>query len=216
MALRALASVLSVALMASAPAGAATYLLDNGRQHIGDGLFAPWSADGKRLSQPTIGSKYAVAFCLTKPSRLQVVMAQVLGIEEAKAEGEWISVPLSLGLALPYVLAKENCCGAALALRPLVKDGLGAPIALSRLRPEHNHRGFRSAWSPRLADGPYLLTIESQPIPWTVPGDLDDLEFIGLGVATKEPAAAVLPMGRALIYRHRVPLDAIPPSPCPP
>lgn len=215
MALRALASLLFVALLGAAQAGATTYLLDNGRQHIGDGLFAPWSADGKRLHQPTQGPKYAMAFCLTRPSRLQVVIAQVLGIEEGNSEGRWASVPLSFGLTLPYALVREDCCGANLALRPLAKDGLGEPIALGRLRPKHNHSGFRSAWTPQLAGGPYLLTVETRPIPWTVPGDLDDIEFIGLGVATEE-SAVVLPMGRALIYRQRVPLDAIPPLPCPP
>jgi hypothetical protein len=210
------ALTLAAALLLTAPAQADTYLLDNARHHIGDGLFAPWSADAKRLKLQSMGAKYAIAFCLTKPSRLQVVMAQVLGVEQTEAGARWLTVPLSMGASLPYVVARESCCGAQVALRPLTEEGLEAPVELGRLRPKHNHQGFSSDWTSLLAGGPYILTIESQPVPHTVPGDLDDIEFIGLGVATEEDEAAVWPMGRALIYRQRVPLDAIPPLPCPP
>ncbi|MFQ6672313.1 MAG: hypothetical protein ACE5KY_03355 [Candidatus Tectimicrobiota bacterium] len=213
---RALLTVVVAVTLGVAPARAAVYLLDNARHHIGDGLFAPWSADARMLHLPTIGPKYAVAFCLTVPSQLQVVVANVMGVEKGKSEGDWLAVPLSMGLALPQMMARAECCGAAVALRTIGPEGPGAPIGLGRLRPEHNHQGFHSPWTRRLAAGPYLLTIESRPIPWTVPGDLDDLEFIGIGVAAQEAGAAVWPMGRAIIYRDRIPLDAVPPLPCPP
>lgn len=209
-------AILVAAHFGVAPARAAVYLLDNSPHHIGDGLFAPWSADARRLRLPTIGPKYAVAFCLTAPSSLKVVVANVLGIERGKSEGELLARPRSPGLALPYIMAKADCCGASMALRPIGPEGPGAPFAIGRLRHEHNHRGFGSRWTHRLEAGPYILTIESQPIPWTVPGDLDDLEFVGLGVAAKEAGAAVTPMGRAVIYRDRIPLDILPPLPCPP
>lgn len=214
--LPAVALALAAACLGATPASSATYLLDNARHHIGDGLFAPWSADAKRLRLQTMGDKYAVALCLTGPSRLQVAVAQVMGIEPSRTEAEWLSVPLSMGVTLPYLLARQECCGATLALRPIAEEGLGPPMELGRLRPEHNHRGFLSTWSPHLEAGPYLLSIESRPVPYTVPGDLDDIEFIGLGVTTESAEAAVWPMGRALIYRQRVPLDALAPLPCPP
>jgi hypothetical protein len=198
------------------PAWADIFLLDNARHHIGDGLYAPWSADAKQLKLSTIGPKYAVAFCLTAPSRLKVVVASVVGIEQGKSEGDWLALPLSGGLALPYLMEKTECCGAAVYLRTVGPGGPGAPIAVGRLRPEHNHRGYHSGWTRRLAAGPLLLTIESRPIPWTVPGDMDDLEFVGIGVGVDEAGADVWPMGRAMIYRERIPLDAVPPLPCPP
>ncbi len=213
---RALVAVAVTVHLGLAPARADIHLLDNARHHIGDGLFAPWSTDAHRLKLSTIGPKYAVAFCLTAPSRLKVVLASVMGIEQGRSEGDWLALPLSGGLALPYLMEKAECCGAALSLRTIGPEGFGTPITIGRLRPEHNHRGFHSPWTRRLAAGPLLLTIESRPIPWTVPGDLDDLEFIGLGVGVEEADADVWPMGRAMIYRERIPLDAIPPLPCPP
>ncbi len=198
------------------PARAETYLLDNARHHIGDGLFAPWSADAQQLHLPTIGPKYAIAFCLTAPSQLEVVMADVAGIEKGSSDSDWLALLFSMGLALPYLVARDECCGAELAMQSISPEGLGTPIAIGRLRPEHNHRGFRSPTTRRLAAGPYILTIVSRPIPWTVPGDLDDLEFVGLGVATEESDAAVWPMGEAMIYRDDIPIDEVPPLPCPP
>ena len=102
---RALVAVAVTVHLGLAPARADIYLLDNARHHIGDGLFAPWSTDAHRLKLSTIGPKYAVAFCLTAPSRLKVVLASVMGIEQGRSEGDWLALHsvLAAGPSVPVV-----------------------------------------------------------------------------------------------------------------